>query len=247
MRLSRLGIAFLLAALLHLGLSFLPINNQPTELQVSQDQPISITISKPTVKQNEVTEPAPDISEPPPSPPPDKPREPEPEPLKIPEPEPIAEPEEVAKAPQKISPQARKVKVPQKEKRVQQVVKQSQEVKPRPQPQVSPTPPPAPAGKSQEPRLPPVLAKPRYQDNPKPVYPPLAKRKRWQGTVMLQVVVEPDGTASSCKLEKSSGYDILDKSALRAVKKWRFIPEKEAGIGRRSTILVPVQFVLHAN
>ncbi len=61
-----------------------------------------------------------------------------------------------------------------------------------------------------------------------PVYPEIAVKLRAQGTVQVQLVVQPDGTAASVAVEKALGYG-LDESAVEAVKKWRFQPGMKDG------------------
>ena len=73
------------------------------------------------------------------------------------------------------------------------------------------------------------LAFPDYKVNPKPRYPMLARRKGYEGTILLRVFVLESGGVGKVELEKSSGYEILDESAFKAVKDWVFIPGKKDG------------------
>jgi TonB family protein len=62
----------------------------------------------------------------------------------------------------------------------------------------------------------------------KPEYPLRARREGWQGTVVVQVVLSSNGTIKSLNLLKSSGYDILDRAAVEAIRGWQFssnVPE----------------------
>lgn len=75
----------------------------------------------------------------------------------------------------------------------------------------------------------PVITQPlvdaRYsQSNLKPQYPAMARRLGHQGTVTLEVTVSPDGQARQVKVAESSGYQSLDKAAIQAISRWRFIP-----------------------
>jgi protein TonB len=89
-----------------------------------------------------------------------------------------------------------------------------------------------------------VTAQPLYQSNPKPVYPQLARRRNWQGTVLLDVLVSSHGNVNKVSINRSCGYEILDTSALRAVKRWKFIPATQNGITTSMKIVIPVSFVL---
>jgi len=57
---------------------------------------------------------------------------------------------------------------------------------------------------------------------PHPVYPPLAKQARIQGTVKLSAIISKDGTIQH--LEVISGHPLLVPSALEAVKQWVYQP-----------------------
>jgi TonB family protein len=62
----------------------------------------------------------------------------------------------------------------------------------------------------------------------KPEYPVRARREGWQGTVVVQVVLSSNGTIKSLNVLKSSGYDILDRAAVEAIRGWQFssnVPE----------------------
>lgn len=61
--------------------------------------------------------------------------------------------------------------------------------------------------------------------NPAPAYPDLARRRGYHGSVRLAYIVLPNGSVGHVKVLASSGYDILDQAALKAVASWHFIPE----------------------
>jgi protein TonB len=85
-----------------------------------------------------------------------------------------------------------------------------------------------------------------YGDNPAMPYPRTARRRGWQGEVLLRVSVSENGQVLSARVEKSSGYGILDDTALQQVSNWRFRPAQRNGIPRQDTVIVPVHFQLHA-
>lgn len=88
-------------------------------------------------------------------------------------------------------------------------------------------------------------ARPRYDLNPKPPYPRLARRQEFQGTVILAVDVEPDGSVARAQVKQSSGYAILDQSALDTVaSSWRFIPACRDGRAVSCRVEVPISFLL---
>jgi len=85
---------------------------------------------------------------------------------------------------------------------------------------------------------------PDYKINKKPVYPRLARIKGYQGTVYLKITIDSNGRVIDSVVEKSSGYSMLDKSALKASYNWRFKPTYINGNATGTTILVPVTFKL---
>lgn len=87
-------------------------------------------------------------------------------------------------------------------------------------------------------------ASPIYGENPKPPYPLEARNKGYQGKVLLKVEVLPDGRVGEIELKESSGYEVLDQSALATVKKWRFIPARKGKVAISCWVNVPITFQL---
>lgn len=87
-------------------------------------------------------------------------------------------------------------------------------------------------------------ATPRYQSNPLPEYPYLARQRHWEGEVWLLVTVSAHGRVEDLEVATSSGYGALDKAALNSVRRWRFSPAEKAGIPVASRVKVPVRFQL---
>jgi periplasmic protein TonB len=67
---------------------------------------------------------------------------------------------------------------------------------------------------------------PIYQ--PEPEYSEEARKAKWQGTVMLSLVVDESGKAVNIKVTKALGLG-LDQKAIEAVQKWRFKPGTKDG------------------
>jgi len=83
-----------------------------------------------------------------------------------------------------------------------------------------------------------------YLNNPKPVYPMVARQRHWQGLVLLRVYISDDGQVAQVFVQRSSGRDALDDSALDAVKNWRFVPAKRGEFAEASWVSVPIDFEL---
>jgi len=78
-----------------------------------------------------------------------------------------------------------------------------------------------------------------------PVYPPLARQTRTQGTVRLHAIVRKDGTIK--KLEVVSGHPLLQQAALDAVKQWRYAPTLLNGKRVEVDTTIDVVFALNEN
>lgn len=83
-----------------------------------------------------------------------------------------------------------------------------------------------------------------YLNNPKPAYPMVARRMGWQGRVVLNVEVLESGLPGQIKLHQSSGHDVLDNSAMQAVRSWRFVAARQNGQAVAKSFLVPIPFIL---
>jgi protein TonB len=88
-------------------------------------------------------------------------------------------------------------------------------------------------------------AKPDYLKNPAPEYPESARRRGYEGTVLLTVAVSKDGDPVKIDIEKSSGHASLDEAALKAVKTWKFLPGKLGNMPVESVVRVPIRFYLN--
>ena len=77
-----------------------------------------------------------------------------------------------------------------------------------------------------------------------PRYPLESRRQREQGTVVLDVLLAPDGLVERIKVHRSSGFARLDKSALDAVRRWRWSPMMRDGRAVSVHGLVEIPFVL---
>jgi len=97
---------------------------------------------------------------------------------------------------------------------------------------------------SPTPEPPVTFALPDYEKNRRPAYPLLARRRGYQGTVLLEVLVARDGTVASVRLVRSSGAEILDKAAKKGVRKWTFHPGKKGDEVVEMWVKVPIRFRL---
>jgi TonB family protein len=79
---------------------------------------------------------------------------------------------------------------------------------------------------------------------PSPAYGEKSRKKKLQGTVILQIVVTAQGTARDITVQKSLSPD-LDQSAVNTVSKWKFEPAMKDGQPVAVRISVEVSFKLY--
>ena len=77
-----------------------------------------------------------------------------------------------------------------------------------------------------------------------PIYPRIAKKSGWEGTVLVRVTVEANGRASKVDVSRSSGHKVLDDAAVKAIKRWSFRPARDGNIPIRSVVVIPIGFSL---
>ncbi len=85
-------------------------------------------------------------------------------------------------------------------------------------------------------------AVPVYKENPEPAYPRIAKKRGYEGTVLLSVLVNKNGLVDNIWIFESCGYTILDNAALDAVKDWIFEPGRSGDEPIEMWVEVPVRF-----
>jgi len=82
----------------------------------------------------------------------------------------------------------------------------------------------------------------RLISQPRPIYPPLAKQARIQGTVHLRAIIAKDGTIQ--QLEVLSGHPLLVQAAVDAAKQWRYQPTLLNGEPVEVETTIVVVFIL---
>ncbi|MEJ0085978.1 MAG: TonB family protein [Pseudomonadota bacterium] len=64
-----------------------------------------------------------------------------------------------------------------------------------------------------------------------PDYPPQLIRENAQGSVDVEVFVQPDGRVGDARILKSSGYEAFDRNTLEEAKRrWRLVPATRDGV-----------------
>jgi protein TonB len=88
------------------------------------------------------------------------------------------------------------------------------------------------------------IAVPKYRENSQPTYPEVARARGYHGLVLLSAEVHADGRVGEVRISKSCGHSLLDRSALDAVRYWKFEPGRRMGVPVSMWVDVPVRFVL---
>lgn len=217
---KRLAVAAVLAAGLHGVLFWAAAPRTRPVLPLARSQSMTISLVSVQAPAKKVPAPVPKKIQPKPKPKPRKPKKPAPKPVVRPRPTPRPpEPEPVS-----VSPVA---------------VKEA----PAEEPLVEAEPAdPGPVSHQEHAAV--RESVPLYDLNPPPVYPRVARRRNYQGTVMLDVRVTAMGTVAEVKVAQSSGYSVLDHSALNSVRNWRFEPARRGTRPIETWVQVPVRFEL---
>ena len=80
--------------------------------------------------------------------------------------------------------------------------------------------------------------------NPHPTYPLIARKKGWEGRVLIQAEIDREGNVSEIKVLESSGFQVLDDASLETLKKWKFTPAKIGNKFVDDTVNIPVKFLI---
>jgi len=92
-------------------------------------------------------------------------------------------------------------------------------------------------------KLPAGVSAPTVLYKIEPEYSEEARKAKWQGTVVLSLVVDEKGHPQQIKVAKALGLG-LDQKAIEAVEQWRFEPGKKDGKGVAVYATVEVNFQL---
>jgi protein TonB len=98
------------------------------------------------------------------------------------------------------------------------------------------TPEPSPSGIKE--------AIPLYRDNPPPMYPRIARRRGYEGTVVLEVLVNTKGRVADYRIIRSCGHPVLDRAAAKSIRNWLFKPGMRGDKNVDMWVKVPIRFEL---
>ncbi|HEV2699066.1 MAG TPA: energy transducer TonB, partial [Terriglobales bacterium] len=88
------------------------------------------------------------------------------------------------------------------------------------------------------------VSAPRATYDPNPEYSDEARRAKYQGTVVLSLIVDASGHAKDIHVARSLGMG-LDEKAMEAVQKWQFAPGVKDGHAVATQVNIEVNFRLY--
>lgn len=172
-------------------------------------------------------------------------KKPEPKPVKKTVEKPIVKKEAIKKKPVEKKPKP--VKKPQTSKPVakkdpQPKEKVEKKVAKEPVPQQKAAPTEQSKGATSQPVM---IDQPAFVSQPvQPRYPRSARKRGIEGVALYEVWLDENGNQVKQVLIESSGAEMLDVSALRAIKQWQFSPHISGGQKVAHRVQIPVRFKL---
>ena len=176
---------------------------------------------------------------------PQKKPQPKPEPVKKAVEKPVVKKEAIKKKP--VVKKPKPVKKPQTSKPVakkdpQPKEKVEKKVAKEPVPQQKAAPTEQSKGATSQPVM---IDQPAFVSQPvQPRYPRSARKRGIEGVALYEVWLDANGNQIKQVLIESSGAQMLDVSALRAIKQWQFSPHISGGQKVAHRVQIPVRFKL---
>ena len=81
-------------------------------------------------------------------------------------------------------------------------------------------------------------------ENPHPEYPIIARKRGWQGRLLLAVHVDKNGNVLNIHVKETSGFEVLDKVSIKTVSDWKFLPARFGDSYVEDNLNIPVSFKL---
>ena len=81
-------------------------------------------------------------------------------------------------------------------------------------------------------------------ENPHPEYPIIARKKGWQGRLLLAVHIDKNGNVLNVHVKETSGFEVLDKVSVKTIRDWKFLPARYGDSNVEDNINIPVSFKL---
>ena len=81
-------------------------------------------------------------------------------------------------------------------------------------------------------------------ENPHPEYPIIARKKGWQGRLLLAVHIDKNGKVLNIYVKETSGFEVLDRVSVKTIRDWKFLPARYGDNNVEDKINIPVSFKL---
>ena len=81
-------------------------------------------------------------------------------------------------------------------------------------------------------------------ENPHPEYPIIARKKGWQGRLLLAVHIDKNGNVLNIHVKETSGFEVLDRVSVKTIRDWKFLPARYGDSNVEDNINIPVSFKL---
>ena len=93
--------------------------------------------------------------------------------------------------------------------------------------------------------MPKLMAKATFKTKPTAInYPRKAKRRNMQGEVLIEVWLDKQGNQIKRTVVSTSGYSLLDDTALTTIANWQFQPAQQGSIAIAHRVRLPITFKL---
>ncbi len=76
-----------------------------------------------------------------------------------------------------------------------------------------------------------------------PKYPRISRKRGERGRVLIKVVINREGFSEKVEIQSSSGFNRLDRAAVRAAKRCRFVAAKKNGKPVKGLATIPYNFI----
>lgn len=87
------------------------------------------------------------------------------------------------------------------------------------------------------------MVPPKAISNPDPDYSPEARKVKYEGTVLVRVVIDESGATRDLQINRPLGLG-LDEMAIAAIRTWTFEPARKDGQPVAVAVVVEVMFRL---
>jgi protein TonB len=90
------------------------------------------------------------------------------------------------------------------------------------------------------------VIEPRQIVDAVPSYPAMARQRRLEGWVELEIAIGSDGKVGEVNVVRSEPAKVFDREAVRAAQRWRFEPRRESGVAVATRVRKTLNFKLSA-